>query len=228
MIDVNRLRIPGLLLLIALLTACAGRQTLDDARMESPMPMPQVYAKPESGAIFASGNEIRLFEDRKAGRVGDILTIRLVEETRASKDSATSTSKETGATLANPTVFGRPVTRGGVPILEGSLEGSREFDGSGSSSQSNSLRGEITVTVVERLPSGNLVVEGEKWLTINQGREFIRVRGVIRPTDILTDNSVYSTRIANAQIAYSGRGALADANRMGLLARFFNSPIYPF
>ncbi len=222
------LRIPGLLLLVALLSACAGRQTVDDARMDSPMPMPQVYAKPDSGAIFASGNEIRLFEDRKAGRVGDILTIRLVEETRASKDSATSTSKENAASLTNPTVFGRPVTSGGVPILEGSLDGTREFDGAGSSSQSNSLRGEITVTVVERLPSGNLVVEGEKWLTINQGREFIRVRGVVRTTDILTDNSVFSTRIANAQIAYSGKGPLADANRMGLLARFFNSPVFPF
>ena len=192
------------------------------------MPMPQVYAEPESGAIFASGNEMRLFEDRKAGRVGDILTIRLVEDTRASKDSATSTSKENSASLANPTVFGRPVTSGGVPILEGSLDGTREFDGAGSSSQSNSLRGEITVTVVERLPSGNLVVEGEKWLTINQGREFIRVRAVVRPPDILTDNSVFSTRIANAQIAYSAKGALADANRMGLLARFFNSPVFPF
>ena len=224
----TRLKLPGLLLLLAMLGACASHQAIDDARMESTMPMPQVYAKPESGAIFAAGNEIRLFEDRKAGRVGDILTIRLVEDTRASKDSATSTSKDSGATLVNPTVFGRPVTSGGVPILEGSLEGSREFDGSGSSSQSNSLRGEITVTVIERLPSGNLIVEGEKWLTINQGREFIRVRGVIRPTDILTDNSVFSTRIANAQIAYSAKGALADANRMGLLARFFNSPVFPF
>jgi len=222
------LRIPGLLLMVVLTAACAGRPDIDDARMDSPMPIPQVYAKPESGAIFAAGNEIRLFEDRKAGRVGDILTIRLVEQTRASKDSATSTSKESGAELTNPTVFGRPVTRGGVPILEGSLEGSRSFDGSGSSSQSNSLTGEITVTVIEQMPSGNLVVEGEKWLTINQGREFIRVRGVIRPTDILTDNSVFSTRIANAQIAYSAKGALADANRMGLLARFFNSPIFPF
>ncbi len=189
---------------------------------------PSAYVAPESGAIFASGNEIRLFEDRKAGRVGDILTVRLVEATSASKDSATSTSKENAATLTGPTVFGRPVTRNGVPVLDGSLDGQRSFDGSGSSSQSNSLTGDITVTVVERLPNGNLVIEGEKWLTINQGREFIRVRGVIRPTDVRTDNSVASTRIANAQIAYSGKGPLNDANRMGLIARFFNSPLFPF
>ncbi len=217
-----------LLLAVALsLSACATPRVDEDV-LEAPMPITTVYAKPESGAIFAGGTEIRLFEDRTATRVGDILTVRLVEQTRASKDASTSTSKETGATLTNPTVFGRPVTRKGVPILEGSLEGQRAFDGTGSSSQSNSLTGEITVTVTERLPNGNLVVEGEKWLTINQGREFVRLRGIVRTTDILTDNSVFSTRIANAQIAYAGKGALADANRQGILARFFNSPIFPF
>lgn len=212
---------------LAALAGCASQQT-DEATMDGPMPIPQVFSTPASGAIFAQDTEIRLFEDRKAGRVGDILTIRLVEQTRASKDSSTSTSKENSASLTNPTVFGRPVTAGGVPILEGSLEGDRSFDGAGSSSQSNSLTGDITVTVTQRLPNGNLVVEGEKWLTINQGKEFIRVRGIVRPQDVRTDNSVLSTRIANAQISYTGRGPLDDANRMGLLARFFNSPLYPF
>ena len=221
------LRLIAATLPLLALAACASKP-VDEAMMGGPMPIPQVYSAPANGTIYAEGTEIRLFEDRKAGRVGDILTIRLVEQTRASKDSSTSTSKENAATLSNPTVFGRPVTRNGVPILDGSVSGEREFEGSGSSSQSNSLTGEITVTVTQRLPNGNLVIEGEKWLTINQGKEFIRVRGVIRPQDVGTDNSVLSTRIANAQIGYSGRGPLNDANRMGLLARFFNSPIYPF
>ncbi|MEO1244381.1 MAG: flagellar basal body L-ring protein FlgH [Pseudomonadota bacterium] len=221
----NRITLPALAVL--LLSGCASAP-VDETSMRGPGPMPQTYAKASAGSIYAAGGEIRLFEDRKAGRVGDILTIRLVEETRASKDSATSTSKESDATLTNPNVFGRPVTNNGIPVLDGSVSGQRSFDGAGSSSQSNSLTGDITVTVMQRLPNGNLVVEGEKWLTINQGREFIRVRGVIRPADIETDNSVISTRIANAQIAYSAKGALADANRMGLLARFFNSAIFPF
>jgi len=170
---------------------------------------------------------VRLFEDLRAGRVGDILTIRLVERTNASKNSQTQTAKTTAATLANPTVFGRPITRNGNPVFGGSLDSDTSFDGQGTSSQSNSLTGDITVTVIERQPNGNLVVQGEKWLTINQGREFIRVTGTIRPNDIETDNSVLSTRIANAQIAYSGKGVLNDANRMSLLARFFNSIIYP-
>lgn len=209
------------------LAGCAGQRAHDNG-IYSPMPVPQVHAQPEDGTIFARGTEVRLFEDLKAGRIGDILTIKLVERTNASKNSQTQTAKTTSATLANPEIFGRPITKGGIPLFSGSLDGETTFDGQGASSQSNSLSGDITVTVIDRLPNGNLVIQGEKWLTINQGREFIRVTGVIRPNDIETDNSVLSTRIANAQIAYSAKGALADANRMGLLSRFFNSILHPY
>lgn len=202
----------------------------EDVEQYSPPAVPQVIGQPPptDGTIYRSGSEVRLFEDLKAGRVGDILTVRLVERTNASKNSQTQTAKTTAATLANPQVLGRPITKGGIPLFSGSLDGQSSFDGQGASSQSNSLDGDITVTVIDRLPNGNLVIQGEKWLTINQGREFIRVKGVIRPNDIETDNSVLSTRIANAQIAYSAKGALAAANRMGLLSRFFNSILHPY
>lgn len=212
---------------LMLLQGCA-MQRVDDGVMQPPVPVNQVYSPPEDGTIFRTGTEVRLFEDLKAGRVGDILTIRLVEKTNASKNSQTQTAKTTTATLANPEIFGRPITMDGTPLFSGSLDGDTSFDGQGASSQSNSLTGDITVTVIDRLPNGNLVIQGEKWLTINQGREFIRVTGVIRPNDIETDNSVVSTRIANAQIAYSAKGVLANANRMGLLSRFFNSILHPY
>jgi len=219
--------IPFFLLACSALFACSSH-SIDDSAKYTPTPLVREYAPPTDGSIYRSGTEVRLFEDLKAGRVGDILTVRLVERTSASKSSQTQTAKTTTATLANPEVFGRPVTRNGVPLLSASIDGQTSFDGQGASSQSNSLSGDITVTVIERLPNGNLVIQGEKWLTINQGREFIRVLGTIRPNDIETDNSVSSTRIANAQISYSAKGALADANRMGYLARFFNSVLYPF
>lgn len=204
---------------------CASQSEVDS--VFSPPPTAQTYfIPPTDGAIYRAGTEVRLFEDLKAGRVGDILTVRLVERTDASKNSQTQTSRSANASLANPEVFGRPITRHGVPLLGGSLDGETSFDGSGASSQSNSLSGDITVTVIDRLPNGNLIIQGEKWVTINQGREFIRVTGVIRTSDIETDNSVLSTRIANAQIDYSAKGALADANRMGLLSRFFNSILF--
>ena len=218
------------IMLVATLLLAGGcaMNSVDDAVSYTPPPVQQVYTPAEDGTIFSSGTEVRLFEDLKAGRVGDILTVKLVEQTNASKNSQTSTAKTTSATLANPEIFGRPITKDGTPLFSGSLDGETTFDGQGASSQSNSLTGDITVTVIDRLPNGNLVIQGEKWLTINQGREFIRVTGVIRPNDIETDNSVLSTRIANAQIAYSAKGALAAANRQGLISRFFNSIFHPY
>ncbi len=222
----NYLRTTMAILASGLLAACGSTPT-DDMPPLDPIPIQPVFEASTSGAIFRAGTEVRLYEDLRAGRVGDILTIRLIERTDASKNSQTQTAKTTAATLANPTVFGRPITNNGDPLFGGSIDSDTSFDGQGTSSQSNSLTGDITVTVIERQPNGNLIVQGEKWLTINQGREFVRVTGTVRPADIGTDNSVLSTRIANAQIAYSGKGVLNDANRMSILARFFNSILYP-
>jgi flagellar L-ring protein precursor FlgH len=213
--------------LAMIVSGCGSSPTHDEISMR-PAGAQQAYAPASDGTIYRSGTEVRLFEDLKAGRVGDILTVRLTERTNASKNSQTQTTKTSAVTLNNPTVLGRPVTRNGVPLLDGSLDGSQSFDGTGTSSQSNSLTGDITVTVIDRLPNGNLRIQGEKWLTINQGREFIRVNGIIRPNDIEPDNSVASTRIADAQIAYSAKGALAAANRMGIFSRFFQSILHPF
>lgn len=206
---------------------CAVRAVLPES-YAPPVPVATAPAASEPGAIYQSGTDIRLFEDLRAHRVGDILTVRLVEQTNASKSSSTSTSKSTAATYENPTLFGRGVTLDGIPILSSTLSGDQSFEGDGASSQSNSLEGDVTVTVVERYANGNLRIRGEKWVTINQGREFIRVSGIIRPHDIAPDNSVASTKVADARIAYSGKGALAAANRMGFVSRFLNSVLHPF
>jgi flagellar L-ring protein precursor FlgH len=206
---------------------CSSIKVFEES-YEPPMPAEPAYTPPTSGSIYNNGTDVRLFEDRKANRVGDILTVRLKEQTNASKNSATSTAKTTEASLGNPTVFGRPLTKDGTPLFEGSLSGDNSFDGAGSSSQSNSLIGDITVTVVQRLPNGNLRIRGEKWVTLNQGREFIRLSGIIRPDDIEPDNSLESYRIADAQITYSSKGVLAAANQMGLISRFFNSVFHPY
>jgi len=212
---------------LLLLAGCGGHQVQEET-FEPPQPTPIVQAASTSGSIYQNGAEVRLFEDLKAGRVGDILTVQLMERTTASKNSATATTKATDVTLANPTVFGRPITLDGVPLFEGSLNGDSEFEGTGQSSQSNSLIGDITVTVVERMPNGNLRIRGEKWVHLNQGKEFIQLSGIIRPFDIETDNSIPSNKIADAKIAYSSKGVMAAANRQGLIARFFNSILHPY
>ncbi|HLU07978.1 MAG TPA: flagellar basal body L-ring protein FlgH [Woeseiaceae bacterium] len=223
----NRLSIfLPMMVALSLAGGCSSMPEPDESYAPPPPAQP-VAAPATPGAIYQSGGEVRLFEDLKANRVGDILTVRLVEQTNASKNANTSTSKSSSASIANPVIFGRPVTSDGVPILEGSLGSDTAFDGAGSSSQSNSLRGDITVTVVERYPNGNLLIRGEKWLTLNQGKEFIRLSGIVRPYDIEPDNSLLSGKIADAQITYSSKGVMAAANRMGLVSRFFHSVLMP-
>ncbi|MDX1500239.1 MAG: flagellar basal body L-ring protein FlgH [Woeseiaceae bacterium] len=213
--------------MFALVTGCSTLGGNEPSYAPVP-PGTQVYEPATAGAIYRANTDLRLFEDLKASRVGDILTVRLVERTNASKNSATSTSKSTETSLANPTVFGRPTTKDGTPLFEGALAGDQAFDGTGSSSQSNSLVGDITVTVVERQPNGNLRIRGEKWVTLNQGEEFIQLAGIVRPTDIEPDNTVASTRIADARITYSSKGVMAAANRMGWISRFFHSALSPY
>lgn len=180
------------------------------------------------GSIYTRTRSMSLFLDRRARQVGDTITVSLLEQTDATKQSSTSTAKDQSSSVPGVTLFGRGVTKDGIPILETSIESEQEFSGQGTSSQSNRLTGSITVTVAEVLANGNLQVRGEKWVTINQGEEFIRVTGVIRPEDIGADNSIPSFKLADARITYSGKGALADANRMGWLGRLFQSVLSPF
>ncbi len=210
---------------VLLLAACASRVPIEDFEPEIPdVPLPQA----NNGAIYQSGHDVALFENSTARNVGDIVTIRLLENTNASKSSSTSTSKSTAVDLPGPTIAGRPVTVNGTEVLSANIENETSFDGSGDSEQSNRLVGDITVAVIRRLNNGNLLVRGQKWIGINQGKEFIRIEGVIRPIDIQPDNTIPSFKVANAHITYGARGALADANKQSWLTRFFSSPLMPF
>ena len=180
------------------------------------------------GAIYQTGQEMALFADLKARRVGDVLTIVLNEATAASKNAATTTSRTSAVTDTGPTIFGKSITTKGVPILDTTLSGSHTFDGEGTASQGNSFVGALTVTVTEVQSNGNLVVVGDKTLKLNQGDEFIHISGVVRSADVSTNNTVTSDKIADARISYSGKGVIANANHMGWLTRFFNSVLSPF
>ena len=229
----------GSVLLVALLvTGCATSSGEKMAReYESSRPTLAPPPPPRNGSIFQSGYEMTLFDDIRAHRVGDILTVVLNERTRASKDAATNTTKSSSVALANPTLLGglpqfnliRPFASS-LPgrTLETSIASDNSFAGKGDSSQSNSLTGNITVTVSEVLPNGNLIVRGQKRLTINQGDEYVQVYGIVRPADINPDNTISSTKVADARFSYVGEGTLADASTQGWLARFFNSKWWPF
>jgi flagellar L-ring protein precursor FlgH len=185
-----------------------------------------------AGSIFAGnspGNRgLRLFQDNKAREVGDMLTVVLVENTRAKTNAKTAVSKDSNLAMAAPTVFGQDITYNGNPLLQAEVEGKRKFGGAGDSAQSNQLDGDITVTVVEQLGNGNVRVAGEKQVRLNQGDELVQVQGIVRIADIGPDNRVTSDRVGEARIVYGGRGTLARSNAMGWLARFFNSAAFPY
>lgn len=207
-----------------MLQACASAPAMPPP---AALPMPMPAAAASEGSIYAAGG-MALFEDQKARRVGDTLTIVLVESTTAQKKASTNTAKDSKASIDGPTLFGRPVTVNGVPVLEAELGSSKSFKGNGDSSQSNQLQGSVGAVVMQVLPNGNLVVSGRKQVQINQGSETVSIEGIVRPIDIRPDNTITSDRVANAAIAYSGQGAVAESNVMGWASRFFNSGWFPF
>ena len=189
------------------------------------------YAPPEldyeqtatvAGGLYR-GHGSSLTNDNRAFRVGDILTVVLNESTQSSKSAGTSFGKDSSMNIGVLNAFGRQEDR-----LAASAEAQRDFSGSSKSSQQNALAGSIAVTVHKVLPSGVLLVRGEKSLRLNQGDEYIRLSGLVRPDDINRFNQVSSQSIADARISYAGKGALSDSNSAGWLTRFFNSPWFPF
>jgi len=237
----GRLALPALLTLLVY-GGCALQQPArpgSDPRFAATLPpepsslvaMPVAWQQPaasNAGAIYSPATAVSLVEDYKARRVGDVLSVVLAERTNARKSANASSSKQSSAQVLDPILFGRPVTSDGIPILNTDIEATRGFDGKGNAAQSNLLEGVITVTVAEVLPNGNLVVQGEKWTRLNQGEEYLRLRGIVRPVDIRADNTVLSSQIGDAQIAYGGTGTLAHSSSPGWLSRFFNSPVWPF
>jgi flagellar L-ring protein precursor FlgH len=223
-------RVPMLLAAMLLLTLAACSIPKRSERKDEPPTVRQLPppAPRTDGAIYQAGQEMALFADLKARRVGDVLTIVLNESTAASKNAETKTSRTSAVADTGPTIFGKSIVTKGVPILDTTLSGSHTFDGAGSATQGNSLTGSLTVTVTNVESNGNLVIEGDKTLKLNQGDEFIHISGVVRPADVATNNTVTSDKIADAHIRYSGKGVIANANQMGWLTRFFNTVLSPF
>lgn len=229
--NVQLLRLSLAVGIFTLLTACGARQLAPQPGADpfyAPVIAPsQPKEPPSNGSLYSKNYAMSLYGDAKAMRVGDIITVLLEEETTSSKSTNVSVSKESDIGIGEGTILGSGLSASNLSLLT-DVNGARDFAGDANADQSNQLEGNITVTVADILENGNLVIRGEKWLTLNRGDEYIRVSGIVRPQDITTNNTIESTRIANARISYSGTGELADSSRMGWLGRFFNSPVWPF
>ncbi len=230
----NRLMIVSLLGIATALGGCVNPPPKPNDPYYAPvLPRTPLPAAQNNGAIYQAGFEQNLYDDRKAFRVGDIITITLNEKTQASKKANSDIQKDSKTKMGLTSLFGSGMTTnnpigGGDLSLSAEYGGSRDAKGDSQAGQSNSLTGSITVTVAEVLPNGILSVRGEKWMTLNTGNELVRIAGLVRADDIATDNTVSSTRVADARITYSGTGAFADASQPGRLDRFFLSPLWPF
>jgi flagellar L-ring protein precursor FlgH len=193
----------------------------------SARPAPVREAAPANGAIFNERTAFRpLFEDRRARHVGDTLVIQLNEKLQASRNGSSSASR------IGDTSFEVPTFTNGLPgkgYLGTGVAGSSSsnFEGKGATAADNLFTGTITVTVVDVLPNGNLVVSGEKQIGITHNSETLRFSGVVNPATILAGNTVTSTQVADARIDYRGSGYIDEAQMMGFLARFFLT-ILPF
>ncbi len=195
-------------------------------------PVSQNVVVQADGAIYHAGvNERPLFEDRRARNVGDILTINIVEKTTGNRKTSSAATSANSINATTPSVTVGPVTKLLLKAFSINSNSSNSAANTGSGAASEDLTGTISVTVVETLANGNLLVSGEKQVSLNQSDEFIRFSGVVNPLDISNLNIVQSTRVADAHIEYRNAGAMNevmnDAQSMGFLGRFFMS-VLPF
>lgn len=219
------------LALVLLSFGMVGCTIMPDVKPDDPRYAPVVTPTkdrkaPSEGSLYQEDYAIALFGNNKH-HIGDIITVVLEERTVSSKSNSVNIDKESDLNLNNGSILGNTPGFKGLNLLT-NVNQSRGFTGDADADQSNRLQGQISVTVTDVLPNGNLVVRGEKWLTLNRGDEYIRVSGLLRPQDVTLQNTVLSTQMANARITYSGTGDLAASQEMGWLGKFFNSRYWPF
>ena len=216
------------LLLVAIVAAgCASVAPVPVAppRFAAVQPSEAPVARQPTGSIYNGVQSENWFGRGRNFQVGDVITVLLDERTQGSRSTSTNVSREASNNVIPSGMAGRLISGraalGGLNLNEASTTAA----GSGTADQAASLTGSLAVSVVEVLPNGNLVVRGEKQLSLSEGSEVIQVSGVIRPQDVSPNNTVLSRRLAHSQIAYRGSGDLAAAAQPGwgtkLLTRFW-------
>ncbi len=215
-----------LALLAAMLAGCANSPKSIVYQPTSVRPVAQPEPLYGNGAIFQSNSRGSLFEDRIARQVGDVLTVS-IEEKLSAKTKSSSNANRTGSlsgTISTP--LNMPYLPGALEKLANAgykLDSANKFDGKGETNAENTFTGNITVTVIEVLANGNLLVSGEKQIAIHNEHEFLRFSGVINPADIKTGNQISSTKVADARIEQRANGVVGDAQDGGWLQKFFMS-----
>jgi len=228
------------LVLLALLAGCSSplRQPSSLANREAALNNPPVetYARPAiktEGALYNEDSRPDFFSDMKAQRIGDIVTINIVETSKANKAANTSTSRSNKINSSVDSLFGfeeegKLPTPGGLNLMRGvNLTSGSQFTGTGSTSRNENITAKISARIVQVLPNSNLVIRGSQEIMVNNEKQYITVQGVVRPAYIATDNSVLSTYLADARIEYTGQGDISNKQKQGWLSRAIDY-IWPF
>jgi flagellar L-ring protein precursor FlgH len=235
----------NLLLITACLAGCAAPSAVQPGTRGVTAASAEAYPKQKQtkwddptatrsseGSLWAdNGSLSEMFINAKARRAGDIITIRITESSSASNNASTNTGRTTSMSFGLSNLFGMENNAPTSAILNpfGTVKSGyeSEFDGSGTTARSGALSAYITARIVQVKPNGNLLIEGNREVRINNENQVITLTGVIRPRDISSDNVIQSTYIADARISYSGSGVINEQQRPGWLARLFDS-IWPF
>ena len=200
--------------------ACASNQkVLPDPDFAPVFPEHSGVEKPVTGSLYndgkssVSGISDSWFGRRKDFKVGDIVVVVLDERAQASRTQNTTVERETENDVAQGYLGKLPIIKNNIGGVK--VDGSNiTSEASGTAGQEATLTGQIAVSIVQILPNGNLVVKGEKKLDLSEGSEVIRVAGIVRAEDVAPNGTVFSRRLANAQISYIGSGELDSANRV--------------
>lgn len=204
-----------------LLGGCAGSKPRlqIDADFAPVRPVEQEVVGLPTGSIMGNNGYMSLFQGQRMWRVGDIVTIVLSESTQATRNASMITEREAKNTVLNDRWVKVFTPDGGAlrDVLPGVdvTQGTIESEGTGAAAQANALTGVISAMVVEVLPNQNLIVEGQKQVSLTEGAEYIQVRGVVRARDVQPDNTISSMRLAQAQISYRGNGNIATSTQPG-------------
>jgi flagellar L-ring protein FlgH len=213
---------PAVAALLALAGCATPRDSIKVSMATTAKPQPiESQADHPSGAIFRPRGNLLLFEDRKPRAIGDVLTIQINETLNASQSATSNTDKKSNLTAKLPGVKG--VVGLAINGLNTSASSENAFNGAGATSSSGAFTGTITVTVIEVLANGNLMVAGEKQIGIRENSEILRFSGVVDPALIQPGNFVSSTQIADVRLDYRGGGNIEQAQIQGWFGRFFNS-----
>lgn len=236
-----------ILIMTACLIGCSSQKVKEPtpaSSHEAALRNPPVETYPEpavrsEGSLFSDDSRLDLFADMKARRVGDIITINIVETSKANKSASTNTSRKNSVNAQTNALLGyeNPDNIPGIgsvfnsmnlnPAIGIDANYSSGFSGSGSTNRNENMTAKMSARIIQVLPNGNMVIRGSQEIMVNNEKQYITIQGVVRAADIDSNNTVLSTYIADARIDYTGKGDLTRKQREGWLSRFFDV-VWPF